>query len=114
MPDRKIPVSQHKLLLVVAHGHCLESSLPRNWGVPASVRGTMRFVLATVPDPAHTHLGLFFDRQIEAIEQAAQKDGYNFARAYMPWDSRDHPESSDLKIRLLHEEYMRNREKVPA
>src|SRR5579872_1526857 len=30
------------------------------------------FTVAIVPDPIHTHLSLFFDRSIDAIEQGAQ------------------------------------------
>src|SRR5205823_14852160 len=86
----------------------------RVWGVPTEVGRRLRFVLATVPDPAHTHLSLFFDRQIESIQQAAQEDGYNFARAYMPWDSNEHPESTDLRTRLFQTEYNRNRERMPG
>jgi hypothetical protein len=36
----------------------------------------IRFVVTTVPDPLHTHLNLQFDRTIEAIQQAAQDEGY--------------------------------------
>jgi hypothetical protein len=85
-----------------------------DWGVAPEVRGTVRFVLAIVPDPAHTHLSLFFDRQIEAIQQAAQEDGYNFARASMPWDFRDHPAAIQLDERLLQTEYQRQRENLPG
>jgi len=86
----------------------------RVWGVPVEAGRTMRFVLAIVPDPAHTHLSLFFDRQVEAIQQAVQGGGYNFARANMPWSLKDYPETSDLRSRLLQHEYLRNREKIPG
>ena len=85
-----------------------------HWGVPIEVRPLLRFVLATVPDPAHTHLGLFFDRQIEAIQQAAQDDGYNFARASMPWEAKNHSEPPDLKGHLLWREYRRGQEEMPG
>jgi hypothetical protein len=71
-------------------------------------------VLAIVPDPVHTHLSLFFDRQIDAIRQAAQDKGYYFDRAIMPWDSKDHPESADVYLRLQQERYHRCTEKHPG
>src|SRR5215467_7770163 len=32
----------------------------------------IKFIIATVPDPIHTHLALIFDRFTEAIQHAAQ------------------------------------------
>lgn len=64
---------------------------------------TPEVMLAIVPDPVHTHLSLFFDRQIDAIEQAAQDRGYYFDRAIMPWDSKEHLESTDFHLRFEEE-----------
>src|SRR6516165_1212404 len=41
-------------------------------------RAQVRFVVATLPDPAHTHFSLLFDRLTEALQQAAQDQGYNY------------------------------------
>jgi hypothetical protein len=73
-----------------------------------------QFFLVIVPDPVHTHLGLAFDRQIDAIGQAAQDNGYLFDRAIMPWDYQDHPESADFRIRLLERAYQDENEKEPG
>jgi hypothetical protein len=54
----------------------------------------IRFAIAFLPDPIHTHLALFFDRSIDVIEQAVQKQGCSFDRATMPWDPGEHAESS--------------------
>ena len=35
----------------------------------------LHLVIATLPDPLHTHFPLIFDRSAEAIEEAAQDDG---------------------------------------
>ena len=67
-----------------------------------------------MPDPKHTHLSLFFDRTMEAIQQAAADDNYVFRGAYTPWDDRDHPEPSALQERLKVEEYQRNTEQSPG
>jgi len=41
--------------------------------VPECARSEIEFVVAILPDPVHTRLGLFFDRNVEALQQAAQK-----------------------------------------
>src|ERR1700682_1824622 len=55
-----------------------------HWCVPQEEWAKIRFVIATVADPVHTHLSLSFDRSIDAIEQGATSDGYAFDRAVMP------------------------------
>lgn len=54
-----------------------------------------KFVIAILPDPVHTRLGLFFDRSIEALQQGAQAKGYVFDRAAMPWPRSRPNESKD-------------------
>ena len=49
----------------------------------------LRFVIATLPDPLHTHLPLVFDHQTEAIQQAAQDSEYTYDSSWMPWDTED-------------------------
>lgn len=73
-----------------------------------------RFLIATVPDPVHTHLSLFFDRQVVAIEEAVQQAGYLFSRAYLPWDNVQHPEDTDFRVRLKQEDYQGKRENYPG
>lgn len=73
--------------------------LVEHWNVPCDERERVQFIIALLPDPAHTQLNLFFDRGIETIQQAAQVQGYNFDRATMPWDSEQHPESPDFEKR---------------
>jgi hypothetical protein len=48
-----------------------------------------KFVIATLPDPIHTHLALTFDRMAEVIQQAAQDEGYSYEASWLPWDDRD-------------------------
>jgi hypothetical protein len=72
------------------------------------------FAIATVPDPIHTHLSLFFDRTMDAIQQGAQEAGWTFDRATLPWDSHDHPESSDFRLRLQQDDYQGDKEDLPG
>ena len=44
-----------------------------------------RLMIATVPDPRHTHLSLQFDRTLEAVQQAAQDEGYIYDSSWLPW-----------------------------
>jgi len=48
----------------------------------------IRFMVATVPDPLHTHLNLLFDRTIEATQQAAQDERYTYDSSWLPWKQR--------------------------
>jgi ABC-type multidrug transport system fused ATPase/permease subunit len=86
------------------------SSLP---GVSDEMKDA-HFFIATVPDPAHTHLSLLFDRQVAAIEQAVQQAGYLFTRAYLPWDNLQHQEDTDYRIRLGQQDYQDAREEFPG
>jgi hypothetical protein len=54
----------------------------------------LQFMVATMPDPLHTHLNLQFDRTIEAIQQAAQDEGYTYDSSWLPWKQRAEEYSS--------------------
>jgi hypothetical protein len=45
----------------------------------------LQFLLVTVPDPITTHLALYFDRTIEAIEAAAQLRNLYLSNYWLPW-----------------------------
>jgi hypothetical protein len=69
-------------------------------------------VIAIVPDPNHTQLGMFFDRSIDAISWGAQQARYIFARSEIPWSNskpkayadyesyEEEGEDADCKARL--------------
>lgn len=73
-----------------------------------------QFLIATVPDPVHTHLSLFFDRNMEMIEEAAQTEGYIFDRSLLPWDNNHHPEQPDFRIRDKEDTCTELRENNPG
>ena len=50
-----------------------------------------RFIIATLPDPLHTHFSLLFDRLIEAIQQGAQDEGYDYDSSWLPWETQEQP-----------------------
>jgi len=75
---------------------------PKNPSLPG-----VRFVIATVPNPLSTHLPLFFDRIVEAIQQAAQDELYSYDDSWFPWDAskKDYSNLADqLKAEDLQEE----------
>jgi hypothetical protein len=80
----------------------------------ANLDGSNKFAIALVPDPVHTHLSLFFDRTIDAIQQGAQQARWIFDRATMPWDSEAHPESRDFLMRALQKKYQADQEDWPG
>ena len=51
----------------------------------------LKFVIATLPDPLHTHFSLLFDRNAEAIQQAAQDEGYVYDSSWLPWETEEEP-----------------------
>ena len=88
--------------------------LAEHWNVPEGENQRVLFVIATVPDPVHTHMSLTFDRTIEAIQKAAQESGYLFSRATMPWQIEEPPDSADLKLRLAQQVYQGHKEEYPG
>jgi hypothetical protein len=53
--------------------------------------GDLRFVIATLPGPAHTNFSLTFDRLTEAIQEAASDGDYVYDSSWLPWDAQDAP-----------------------
>ena len=88
------------------------SSSGGHWNVPGGSGKHIRFVIAIVPDPVHTHLGLFFDRSIEALQQAAQRQSYIFDRAILPWVRTSSSEAAQPK--QSSDDGQRERESYPG
>jgi hypothetical protein len=85
-----------------------------HWHVPRVAQPKIRFVIASLPDPVHTHMALLFDRGIESIQSAAQASGYLFSRAWMPWDISQHNESTDFTVRMAQEKFRNEVETLPG
>jgi hypothetical protein len=50
------------------------------------------FIIATVPDPAHTRFGYFADRSLESIERAVTNSGWYFDSQWLPWKRGTNPD----------------------
>jgi hypothetical protein len=74
----------------------------------------LHFIIATLPDPLHTHLSLIFDRAMEAIQQAAQDEGYLYDSSWLPWETAADPSYSRLEDRDKAEERTKRREDQPG
>ncbi len=55
---------------------------------PGNLPPGIRVMIATIPDPRHTHLSLQFDRTLEAIQQAAQDERYTYDSSWLPWKTQ--------------------------
>jgi hypothetical protein len=65
------------------------------WGIPRPANNAppdvhepdIRAIIATVPDPVHSHFALEFDRTIDAIMQAAADNRYLSSNSWLPWNA---------------------------
>ncbi len=51
----------------------------------------LKFVIALLPDPVHTHLSVLFDQFAVAIQEGAQDEKYDFDSSWLPWDDNESP-----------------------
>ena len=65
------------------------SATGTGWGLPDNLRAMpgiqMHAVIATVPDPVHSHLAPEFDRAIDALIGAASDNHYLISYSWLPW-----------------------------
>jgi hypothetical protein len=73
----------------------------------------IHILVATVGDPLHTLLNLQFDRTIDAIQQAAQDQGYTYDSSWLPWKA-DAAEYSGLSDQNAENEDTSQRELCPG
>src|SRR5882672_1194762 len=70
--------------------HCYEGVAPTPPDL-SSKTAQLKFVIATLPDPVHTHLPILFDQFAVAIQEGAQDEKYDFDSSWLPWDEEDPP-----------------------
>jgi hypothetical protein len=73
----------------------------------------LHFVIATLPDPLHSHLSLSFDRKIEAIQQAALDANFDYDSSWLPWETSD-PSFTHLKDQDTSDDRKDDREDQPG
>jgi hypothetical protein len=68
-----------------------QSGQAARWGIPitpGNMGPEIHAMIATVPDPLRGHHALDFDRDIDALVQAAGENGYVPSYYWLPWKSR--------------------------
>lgn len=70
---------------------CHEPVGPANADKVSQAEFKPKFIIATLPDPLHTHFSLLFDRFVEAIQQGAQDEGYEYDSSWLPWETEESP-----------------------
>jgi hypothetical protein len=58
---------------------------------PTDKTSQLKFVVALLPDPVHTHLPVVFDQFAAAIQEGAQDEKYDFDGSWLPWDEEETP-----------------------
>ena len=91
------------------------SALQSLFGVDSSVCSSGSWsIVATVADPVHTRLALFFDGQVDSIERAAEEDGWVFARQWLPWLDPFDGSEPDINVRRQQRRLERGQESLPG
>jgi hypothetical protein len=72
--------------VIAAPNSCYQGTQP-----PKALLGSdqLQYVIAILPDPLHTHLPLTFDRDAQAIQEAAQDGGYVYDSSWLPWETEE-------------------------
>lgn len=96
-PGEKAP-SPPEVIIAQSHGVKLQLESaeekatcgPDAWGMPerSAEVPEISAMIATVPDPIHSHLALDFDRSIDAILLAAEDNNYLGSYYWLPWRSQ--------------------------
>lgn len=56
---------------------------------PLDSKFQTKFLIATLPDPLHTHFSLLFDHFVEAVQQGAQDENYEYDSSWLPWETEE-------------------------
>jgi hypothetical protein len=73
---------------------CLEKDDPRRKQQQQDLTknsSKLKFVIALLPDPVHTHSSVLFDQFTMAIQEGAQDERYDFDGSWLPWDDDETP-----------------------
>ena len=110
-PEGKDSGSQGELAALVSlylHG-APDQAMPESESLPQDIQ----VIVVTVPDPLHTLLNLQFDRNIEAIQQALQDEGYTYDSSWLPWKAQA-PEFSSRNDQNAEDQEDLRRELCPG
>jgi hypothetical protein len=86
------------------------------WGIPnplsVGMKPEIHLIIAAVHDPIHSHLALEFDRDVDALVQAAGDNGYVPSYYWLPWKRHTAQSRADEAIgtERLDEDLRRERQ----
>ncbi len=94
----------------------LQTCIQQLAGVPGDFeqRFSSWSIVASVADPLHTRMALTLDRQIEAMEAAAESAGWQFGGQWLPWGDRITLPDNDMMKRRSQRRLMREQEDIPG
>lgn len=73
----------------------IQWGLPENFGPLPANSTHAHAVIATVPDPVHSHLAPEFDRTLDALIGAASDNGYLASYSWLPWKTKTDEEATE-------------------
>jgi len=79
---------------IPAPDECFDPDETHGGNPPAELKektSELKFIIALLPDPAHTHASVLFDQFTTSIQEGAQDEKFDFHSSWLPWD---HDESS--------------------
>jgi hypothetical protein len=95
------------------HSH-FQANLEDAYKIERDKQYELQYLIATLADPIHTNLELYFDRGIEAILRAADESGYDFDRYWLPWSSEALPEEPNCYWRGLRDRSTEKEQRMPG
>jgi hypothetical protein len=107
-----VDLFQDFLLTKVAMGP-KECYVPGDPPAPSIIGFRPKVVIATFPDPLHTHFALLFDRFVEAIQEGAQDEGYDYDSSWLPWETEE-PTLTHLSDQDKSDDRTEARERQPG
>ncbi len=91
------------------------TSLTSADGNSASAPVRIQVMIAIEPDPAHTHLALRFDRDLDALQDALQDSGWRYQSNWLPWSPISSPSIADHFVDREQERlFLEGREQFPG
>jgi hypothetical protein len=76
---------------------------------------SIEVMIAIEPDPVHTHLALWFDRDMDALEDALQDSGWQYQSSWLPWSPVSSPTTGDHFVDREQERlFLEGREDFPG
>jgi hypothetical protein len=100
--------------LVSEGGRPNKEDLKELLGLPKDEIQDRWSIVATVADPLHTRMSLYFDGQTEAIERSLQESGWEFAGQWLPSSTSATPREKGINSVRRHSALQRAAEEMPG